>query len=62
MPAGQPNPPEVGLIVRGLDDGRWVDDNGSDWSEFVSGTQAWRSGRPVGWDLLDHDLAVVDKW
>lgn len=59
-PAGQPTPPKVGLIVRGLPDGSWVDDNGTDWSEFVSGSQAFRSGRPTGWDLLDHDLAIVD--
>jgi YVTN family beta-propeller protein len=55
-----PTPPPVSLIVRQDADGRWRDDNGGDWSAFVSGPQAALSGRPVGWDLLDHDLARVD--
>ena len=48
-PAGQPTPPRVGLIVRGLSDGRWVDDNGTDWADFVSGPQFGEAvGPPVG--------------
>ncbi|NCF56200.1 MAG: beta-propeller fold lactonase family protein [Planctomycetia bacterium] len=53
-------PPEVGLIVRKQGADLWLDDNGSDWSDFVSGPQASLSGRPVGWDLADHDVAVID--
>jgi DNA-binding beta-propeller fold protein YncE len=55
-----PPPPAVGLIVRRDAAGAWRDDNGRDWSRLVSGDLAARSGRPVGWRLLDHDLAVVD--
>lgn len=53
-------PPRVGLIVRRGSDGRWRDDNVGDWTEFVSGSLASVSGRRPGWNLLDHDLAVID--
>ena len=55
-----PAPPKVGLIVKKDATGRWKDDNGGNWTSLVSGGQAAKSGRPVGWDLADHDLAVVD--
>jgi len=57
---GLPNPPPVSLIVRQDHAGRWVDDNGGDWTEKVSGSRAADSGRPVGWTLLDHDVALID--
>ncbi|MGE4613397.1 MAG: hypothetical protein AAEJ46_03560 [Planctomycetota bacterium] len=53
-------PPPVALIVKKIDQDVWVDDNGSDWGDFVSGPQADLSGRQVGWDLADHDVAVID--
>jgi len=53
-------PPRVGLIVRKGADQRWRDDNRSDWTEFVSGSLAGASGRRNGWDLPDHDLAIID--
>ncbi|GAB5497410.1 MAG: hypothetical protein Phyf2KO_24900 [Phycisphaerales bacterium] len=55
-----PNAPRVGLIVKKDANGDWRDDNGVDWSEFVSGAQADLSGRVVGWDLADHDVAIID--
>jgi YVTN family beta-propeller protein len=55
-----PPPPAVGLIVRRNAAGQWMDDNGQDWTIFVSGPQAALSGRPVGWNLVDHDLAIID--
>ena len=55
-----PPAPEVSLIVRKGSDGRWRDDTGADWSDWVSGPQAAASGRVPGWDLADHDLAVID--
>jgi DNA-binding beta-propeller fold protein YncE len=55
-----PSPPLVGLIVKKAADGAWRDDNGTDWTDFVSGPRALQSGRPVGWDLPDRDLAVID--
>ncbi|MEM9302700.1 MAG: hypothetical protein AAGE01_11340 [Pseudomonadota bacterium] len=56
-----PPAPEVGLIVRKTAPGQWVDDNSSDWSAFVSGPNAARSGRVPGWDLPDRDIAVIDS-
>ena len=52
--------PRVSHIVKKNTSGRWQDDNGGDWTEFVSGTQAGLSGRAVGWDMPDHDLAILD--
>ena len=52
--------PPVAMIVRKNDQGQWMDDNGGDWSLFVSGTMAPLTQRAVGWDLLDHDVAVID--
>jgi DNA-binding beta-propeller fold protein YncE len=48
------------LIVKKNAAGRWMDDNAGDWSEFVSGAKATRSGRVPGWDMPDRDLAVID--
>lgn len=48
MAAGLPTPPLVSQIVRKAADGRWLDENGGNWSAAV------------GWDLHGHDLAVID--
>jgi YVTN family beta-propeller protein len=53
-------PPPVALIVRKNSTGRWVDDNSADWTEWVSGAHAPSSGRIVGWDLPDRDVAIID--
>jgi YVTN family beta-propeller protein len=53
-------PPRVGLIVKRNDAGRWLDDNHGDWTEYIRGTNSIFSGRPRGWDLADHDVAVLD--
>lgn len=57
---GNPTPPRVGMIVKQDGAGQWMDDNGGDWSALVSGPQASLSGRPVGWQLHDRDLAVIE--
>jgi DNA-binding beta-propeller fold protein YncE len=57
---GLPQPPAVSLIVRQKTTGEWLDDNDTDWTAKVSGADAADSGRPVGWTLLDHDVAVID--
>ena len=57
---GLPAPIPVSLIVRQNTAGRWLDDSGGDWTEKVSGGSAADSGRPVGWKLLDHDVAMID--
>jgi YVTN family beta-propeller protein len=58
---GKPTPPPVGLIVRKdfSDGGKWKDDNGADWTSFVSGANAGTTARPVGWDVLDHDIVSL---
>ena len=52
--------PAVSLIVRKDEDNVWRDGNGTDWTEFVSGEAAPKSGRPVGWDVVDNDIAMID--
>ncbi len=53
--------PPSGLIVRKNAEGRWLDDNQHDWTEFVSGTNAALTQRIAGWDLPDRDLAIIDS-
>ena len=53
-------PPRVSHIVKKNAAGRWFDDNNGDWTEWVSGTNAAMSGRAAGWDLLDHDVAIIN--
>ena len=53
-------PPRVGLIVKKNSAGRWMDDNNGDWSEYIRGTNAALTGRIPGWDMPDHDLAVIN--
>ena len=63
LPAMNPNlptPPKVSLIIKQTNDGKWLDDNGQDWTHMVSGDQAELSGRIPGWKLLDHDITVID--
>ncbi|HUR26867.1 MAG TPA: hypothetical protein VM509_01665, partial [Planctomycetota bacterium] len=53
-------PPKVSLIVKQNAAGAWMDDNNHDWTSFVSGANAAQSGRLVGWDVADNDVAVID--
>jgi len=55
---GKPQPIKVGIIVRkDFDDGnKWKDDNGADWTPWVSGAQASKSARQPGWDMIDNDI------
>ena len=53
-------PPKVSLIVKKNSAGRWMDDNNGDWTEYIRGTNAAFTGRVPGWDMPDHDLAVID--
>ena len=57
---GNESPPPVGLIVRKNSAGQWLDDNGGNWTDVVSGANAGVSGRKPGWDLYDHDVAAID--
>jgi DNA-binding beta-propeller fold protein YncE len=58
IPSTNP-PPRVGVIVR-KQNGRWMDDNHGDWTEYISGTNAFLTGRVPGWDIADHDLAIIN--
>lgn len=53
-------PPRTGLIVKKNQAGQWMDDNNGDWSQFISGTNSAFTGRPLGWDLPDRDLAIIN--
>ncbi len=53
-------PPGVSQIVRQDALGRWMDDNGGDWSAFISGARAHLTGRVGGWTMPDHDVAILD--
>ncbi len=55
-----PTAPKVSLIVKQNENGQWLDDNNANWTEFISGSQAAVSGRIQGWELLDHDISVID--
>ena len=54
-------PPKVGLIVKKNNLGQWMDDDQGDWSSYITGTNAALTSRVPGWDLPDHDLAVIDS-
>ncbi|MDX1503816.1 MAG: hypothetical protein R3325_15760, partial [Thermoanaerobaculia bacterium] len=60
LSAALPPPPPVSLIVKRDAGARWMDDNGGDWTDFVSGARAGRSGRRPGWEVVDRDVAVID--
>ncbi len=60
LAANGARPPKVALIVKQNAAGEWRDDYVGDWTQLVSGPNAAKSGRPVGWELVDHDLAIVD--
>jgi DNA-binding beta-propeller fold protein YncE len=53
-------PPRVSLIVKKNSAGRWLDDNHGDWTEYVSGTNSFFTGRVEGWDISDNDLAEIN--
>ena len=53
-------PSRTAMIVRENNAGRWIDDNNGDWSIFVDGSLASLTNRVQGWELLDHDVAVIN--
>lgn len=55
-----PAPLRVGLIVKENESGQWMDDNGGNWTQLVSGDLAVVSGRLPGWGLVDQDIAIID--
>lgn len=57
-PVIAPPPPRVPVIVR-KQNGLWLDDNRADWTDYISGDKAHLTGRIPGWDVADHDLAIM---
>lgn len=47
------------IIVRKNAAGQWLDDNGGNWTNMVSGNAAGKA-RIAGWDMPDRDVAVID--
>ena len=60
LPGGANPAPPVALIVRKDAAGKWFDDNGADWTNFISGEGARETLRVPGWDMPDRDVAVID--
>lgn len=52
-------PPSNLIVQKDVATGRWMDDNNTDWTFYVSGN-ANSARRVPGWDMLDHDVAVID--
>lgn len=50
----------VSRIVKKDAAGRWRDENGGDWTRFLSGDLAETTNRVPGWDLPDNDVAIID--
>jgi DNA-binding beta-propeller fold protein YncE len=55
-----PAAPRVGMIVRKNAAAQWMDDNSHNWTHLVTGANAANSGRLPGWDLVDHDAAIIN--
>lgn len=49
LAVGLPVAPPVGMIVKRNAAGQWLDDNGRNWSAFVT------------WNLADNDVAIIDS-
>lgn len=61
QPPLNPALPPVGaqsLVVRKTSGGQWLDDNGGNWTNIVSGGAG--GNRAAGWDMPDRDVAVLD--
>ena len=61
-PLNPNNPPTTdskSLIVRKNAQGQWMDDNGGNWTNLVSGSAAGKA-RMTGWDMPDRDVAVIN--
>lgn len=41
---------------------KWVDDNNADFTKFITDNFNWAAltGRPLNWDMLDNDIAVIE--
>jgi len=55
LPGGSLPAPPVALIVRKNSAGDWFDDNGGDWSHWITGEDANMTLRVVDWDMPDRE-------
>ncbi|HEX4119459.1 MAG TPA: hypothetical protein VH619_02430 [Verrucomicrobiae bacterium] len=53
-------PPLTGMIVKKNAAGQWMDDNQGNWTDFITGDAAALTERVPGWDMPDHDVAVIN--
>lgn len=60
LPGGANPAPPVALIVRKNAVGQWFDDNGGNWTEFISGASSTETLRVAGWDMPDRDVATIN--
>ncbi|HNR53747.1 MAG TPA: hypothetical protein PKJ19_01165 [Flavobacteriales bacterium] len=61
-PMNASNPPPPGnnsLVVRKNAAGQWMDANGRNWTNLVSGGLP-NTGRMAGWDMPDRDVAIIN--
>ena len=54
-----PTPESKTIIVRKNAAGQWMDDNGGNWTNMVSGSAAGKA-RMTGWDMPDRDIAIIN--
>ncbi|MCB0763176.1 MAG: hypothetical protein R2815_08125 [Flavobacteriales bacterium] len=60
MNPGNPPPPgNNSLVVRKNDAGQWLDANGGNWTQLVTGGLP-NTMRVAGWDMPDRDVAMID--
>jgi len=58
-PALPPTPETKSMIVRKNAAGQWMDDNGGNWTNMISGSAAGKA-RMTGWDMPDRDIAIIN--
>jgi DNA-binding beta-propeller fold protein YncE len=62
-PPMNPNNPPMqanhSLVVRKNAAGQWMDDNGGNWTNLVSGNAPGKA-RIAGWDMPDRDVAMIN--
>ena len=62
-PPMNPNNPAMqgnhSLVVRKNGANQWMDDNGGNWTNMITGNVAGKA-RQVGWDMPDRDVAIIN--
>ena len=58
-PANPAMPGNHSLVVRKSASGQWMDDNGGNWTNIVTGGVAG-TARIAGWNMPDRDVAIIN--